>query len=269
MKPPGGHQRFGAAAARFAQDCAERLRLPAHGLPIPIAASRRAAPRSPRSRSRARPAGRARRRGRCSAWRGAARAAAPARCVCCDLREHSFEIFGRDDSRNQARLPALPPRPSAPPGEHQVLGQALAERCAAGAASRPPCRAAPRACGTIASGVATMKSQAAAISQPEPIAGPCTTAIAGIGRPPAPRRRRRPSCAARAPASSLMPLRSFRSAPAQNTGPLPRTKTSLHVLVVGDRACAAASSPSHIARLSALRLSGRFERDRRDAVGDR
>ena len=35
--------------------------------------------------------------------------------------------------------------------------------------------------GNVASGVATMKSQAAAISQPEPIAAPCTTAIAGIG----------------------------------------------------------------------------------------
>jgi hypothetical protein len=32
-----------------------------------------------------------------------------------------------------------------------------------------------------ASGVATMKSQAAAISTPEPSAAPCTTAIAGIG----------------------------------------------------------------------------------------
>ncbi|MNC86408.1 hypothetical protein D3C83_20650 [compost metagenome] len=33
----------------------------------------------------------------------------------------------------------------------------------------------------LASGVATMKSQAAAISQPEPTAGPCTTAIEGMG----------------------------------------------------------------------------------------
>ena len=34
----------------------------------------------------------------------------------------------------------------------------------------------------VASGVATMKSQAAAISLPEPIAAPCTTATTGIGR---------------------------------------------------------------------------------------
>jgi hypothetical protein len=32
-----------------------------------------------------------------------------------------------------------------------------------------------------AAGVATMKSQAVAISQPEPTAGPSSTAIAGIG----------------------------------------------------------------------------------------
>ena len=32
-----------------------------------------------------------------------------------------------------------------------------------------------------AAGVATMKSQAPAISQPEPTAGPCTTAMDGIG----------------------------------------------------------------------------------------
>ena len=108
-----------------------------------------------------------------------------------------------------------------------------------------------------ASGVATMKSQAAAISQPEPTAAACTTAITGIGR------RSSASYAANAFSrrartwSSFMPWRSLRSAPAQNTGPLPRTNTT-RTLSSAAALAAAPSNPSHIALLSALRLSGRF-----------
>jgi hypothetical protein len=53
-----------------------------------------------------------------------------------------------------------------------------------------------------------------------------------------------------------MPVRSLTSAPAQNTGPLPRTSTRR---TDGSPAArfAAAHSSSHIAPFSALRASGR------------
>ena len=102
--------------------------------------------------------------------------------------------------------------------------------------------------------MATMKSHAAAISQPEPIAAPCTSATQGIGSASSAsyaanafRRRARTQ-------SSDLPARSLTSAPPQNTGPAPRTNTTR---TSSPTALAAASSSSHISRSSALRAAGR------------
>src|SRR2546423_6985689 len=53
-----------------------------------------------------------------------------------------------------------------------------------------------------------------------------------------------------------MPGRSFRSAPAQKTGPAPRTKTTF-TLISAATVMAARRSSSHIVPFSALRASGR------------
>ncbi|MNE52151.1 hypothetical protein D3C80_1468100 [compost metagenome] len=71
-----------------------------------------------------------------------------------------------------------------------------------------------------------MKSHALAISQPDPTTGPSTTATTGIGSSSMAAYTANALMRRARIWSSLISLRSFRSAPAQNTGPLARMSST-------------------------------------------
>ncbi len=120
----------------------------------------------------------------------------------------------------------------------------------------------------LASREARMKSQAIAISPPEPTTGPFTTATTGLLQrsivsyaAKAARRRLRTQI-------SSLPCRSFRSAPAQNTGPAASSSTT-RIPVSESSASNVLRSAMHIGRLSALRASGRLSSTRATAASRR
>src|SRR3989454_9319953 len=101
----------------------------------------------------------------------------------------------------------------------------------------------------------TRRSQCRASSQPPAMASPCTSAMVGWRE-----RSTRCSTPTTSPSGSRAPARdsiSFKSMPAQNAGPAPRTSTTRTSRRLS-RSSKAARSPVSIAVFMALRWSGRF-----------
>ena len=211
-------------------------------------------------------AGRARRRGRCSAWRSASlrpkRASPNGRCWRARAR-------ARPQSTSLDTKPAA--RASAAVRRRPVNIRSLASRLPSTRGRRCVAPTVPRSASGVpnaASGVATMKSQAAAISHARSRAPrrarPRSPASAATR---ARRRRRRPSAGARAPGP-----RSCRLALLQVGAGAEHRAVAAHEhqpdTCGRPPARRRGAAPSHIAAFSALRASGRFERDGRDAAVD-